>query len=137
MIGHALRQQAKYADAYASDVRLLVEHALWPHAWFLLAQDCYFLARWPESATFCQIGQELPPAVSNLFTSPATMESSWMIYQSVALYYCGRLQEAHTLTKRALELLPNDLQHQANLIYFERKLTESAATQVATVARCN
>ncbi len=126
-IGHALRCQQKYLEAYTSDLRLLLCQPLWPHAWFTLAQDCYFLALWPESVHFSEVGQGLPAPATNLFLAPTDLESGWMIYQTVALYRCGRVQEAAELTVRALQLRPGDPQHQANAVFFTQQMERALA----------
>lgn len=134
MIGHALRVLGRYAEAYVSDLRLLQLHPLWPQAYYMLAQDCYFLGRWQESVHFSEIGQGLPAPATNLFLSPADLESGWMIYQAVALWQCGRLEEAAELTLRALRVLPDNAQHQANAVYFERELAARADQLQAAAA---
>lgn len=125
--GYALRILGRYLDAYRNDVRLLTCQPLWPQAWFMLAQDCYYLKLWPESVHFCEVGQGLPMGSSNLFQSPTDLESGWMIYQAVALWQCGRVEEAAEVTIRALQLRPDDTHHQANAVFFRNQMEAAIA----------
>jgi glycosyltransferase involved in cell wall biosynthesis len=122
LIGHSLRVQGNFYDAYVSDLRLLLVQPLWPQAWYALAQDCYFLKLWPECVHYSEVGQGLPAPATNLFQAPIELESGWMIFATVALYRCGRVIEAAELTIRALTLRPDDLQHQANAVFFKQQM---------------
>jgi tetratricopeptide (TPR) repeat protein len=131
LIGHALRVLRRFAEAYASDLRLLLVYPLWPQAWYCLAQDAYFAGLWPESVHYCEVGQGLPAAQTNLFQAPAELESGWMIFQAVALYHCGRLAEAAELTVRALQFRPGDRQHEANARFFTAQMDQALGKKVA------
>lgn len=124
LIGHALRLQHKWLEAYTSDLRLQLVYPLWPQSWFALAQDCYYLGLWPECVHYTEIGQGLPMPQSNLFMNPTDVESGWMIFAAVALWRVGKVEQACELTIRALTLRPNDPQHQQNAIFFRQQLED-------------
>jgi glycosyltransferase involved in cell wall biosynthesis len=126
LIGDCLRYAGDYGAAYRSDLQLLDIKPLWPQAYFALAQDCYFMQRFPESVHFCEIGRRLPAPDTNLFVAHDQLAHGWMIYQSVALYNSGRLEEAAALTVDALRLRPDDPQHKFNAAFFTAKLGGSA-----------
>ncbi len=132
-IGHALRLQTKYTQAYESDLRMLTVQPMWPQAWYFLCQDCYFLKQWQWCAHYANIGRQLAPPVTALFQAPKELESGWMIFVTIALWNMGQVQEALDLTKRALELRPDDIQHMINKAFFESKLTPELP-EVASVS---
>ncbi len=127
MVGHALRTQGKYLEAYESDLRLLTVHPLWPQAWYFLAQDCYLLQRWAWCVHYAGVGRGLPTPVSALFQAPKELESGWMIFVTVALYHLGRLQEALDLTMTARALRPLDPHHAINETFFKEMIRQQVS----------
>jgi hypothetical protein len=47
---------------------------------------------------------------------------NWIIYYTVALYHVGRVEDALTWTRRALELRPDDPWHRQNEALFQQEL---------------
>lgn len=119
LIAYCYRHDKLYREAMDADMQLLYIKPLWPGAYFQLAQDCYFLGQWAESAHFSEIGQRLPAPETNLFVSRESLTYEWMIYQVVALSQLGRVPEAAELTERALAIKPDDPMHLANRAYFQ------------------
>jgi glycosyltransferase involved in cell wall biosynthesis len=135
LIGHIHRVKGNYPTAYQSDLDLLNLQPMWPQAYFALAEDCYYLGRWRESDHFCRIGQTLPMPDTNIFLAPEPIVSGWMIYQVVALHQMGRTADALELTRRAVQLRPDDKLHAYNLAYFEGLQTAQPNGQPAAIAR--
>jgi len=136
LIGHSLRVERRFYDAYVSDLRMLLVQPLWPQAYFALAQDCYYLKLWPECVHYSEIGQGMPIPATNLFQSPTDLESGWMIYAAVALYHCGKVAEAAEITIRALTLRPNDPQHTLNAVFFAQQMEAHIHDRVPAGAGC-
>jgi glycosyltransferase involved in cell wall biosynthesis len=121
LIGDCLRVARDYCAAYRSDLQLLDIKPLWPQGYFALAQDCYYMQRWPESVHFCTIGQSLPIPDTNLFVDKAYIYSGWMIFEAVALYNAGQPEDALAITVEALKLRPDDPHHLFNYNFFKAK----------------
>lgn len=121
LISYCYRYAGLYKEAFDADVQLLYIKPTWPGAYFQMAEDCYYLKQWDRSAHFCAIGQSLPPPQTNLFVSRSAYTYDWIIYQVVALYNLGRVDEAVALTEHALTLNPDDTRHRFNQAYFAQK----------------
>lgn len=131
LIAGCHRAAGRFSDALGTDAAGILLHPEWPHTWFALAQDCYFLQRWAASVQFCEIGQLCAAPDTSLFLSPAALEYDWMLYQACALFHVGRVADALAQTEAALALRPDDPQHLYNRHYFQSQLAPARALVAA------
>lgn len=110
--------RAAYSPAYSAGLAALGEWPAWPQAYFALAEVDYYRQEWRRVIAWCDIGRGLPIPASGLFIDPHALRSAWIIHYTNALYHAGLLSDALAWTKRALELLPDDLYHRRNLAFF-------------------
>jgi glycosyltransferase involved in cell wall biosynthesis len=122
LIAHIHRMRGEYDRAIDADMAALRIEPRWPDAYFALAEDYYYLQMWEHVLHWSSIGQSLPPPDRSLFTEPARYTYGWMIYDAIALYRLGRLEDAAELTVHALQYAPEDPRHLHNAQFFAQEL---------------
>ncbi|HLJ82330.1 MAG TPA: glycosyltransferase [Ktedonobacterales bacterium] len=129
LVGYIHRTRGDYSRAIDADLAALKVTPLWPDAYFSLAEDCYHLEQWERVLHWSRIGQSLPAPDSPLFTHPAAYEYGWMIYYAAALSSLGRIEEAATITARALLHAPDDPMHRHNAEVLSGELARLAGAE--------
>jgi len=118
------RARDRFDTAIDIALAALKLHPDWPHAYFDLARSYYFRQDWAKVIHWTDLGRQMAAPTTAHFMNPLDWLYHWMICYTNALYRTGRLTEAYTWTKQALELCPGDLQHTHNLAFFSKAIDE-------------
>jgi glycosyltransferase involved in cell wall biosynthesis len=114
-----LHRRAGHNDqAVDADLRALAICPHWPNAYFSLAETYYFLGDWHKVIHWIDVGRAMPEPDSLQIMDTSAYRSRWLIHYTNALFHVGAVDEARAWTVRALNRLPDDPQHLANLRFF-------------------
>lgn len=112
------RRAGRFDRAIDADLRSLTICPHWPNAYFSLAATYYFLADWHKVIHWAELGRAMPEPDTLQIMDPMAYRYRWLIYYTNALYHVGALDDARAWTARALQQVPDDRQHLANLRFF-------------------
>jgi tetratricopeptide (TPR) repeat protein len=112
------RRAARYDQAIDTDLRALAICPHWPNAYFSLAETYYFLGDWHKVIHWTELGRAMPEPDTLQIMDPTAYRYRWLIFYTNALYHVGALDDARVWTARALQQVPDDAQHLANLQFF-------------------
>jgi glycosyltransferase involved in cell wall biosynthesis len=90
----------------------------WPHAYFSLAETCYFMHDWEQVVRWAEAGAKLALPDTLCVLNTRSLRYSWIIYYTNALFHLGRLPEARDWTAKALEICPSEPWHVRNWQFF-------------------
>jgi glycosyltransferase involved in cell wall biosynthesis len=112
------RRAGRFDAAIDADLRSLTICPHWPNAYFSLAETYYFLADWHKVIHWTDLGRAMPEPDTLQIMDPTAYRYRWLIYYTNALYHVGSVDDARAWTARALQQVPDDSQHLANLRFF-------------------
>jgi tetratricopeptide (TPR) repeat protein len=112
------RRAERYEEAIDADLRSLKICPHWPNAYFSLAETYYFLGDWHKVIHWAEIGRAMPAPDTMMIMDPTSYRYRWLIHYTNALYHVGAVDDARVWTARALQQVPDDAQHLANLRFF-------------------
>jgi len=119
------RTRSDYAKGIDANLQALKIHPHWPDAYFGLARAYYFIEDWPKVVHWTDVGRTMPAPDTMLFTNPMDYRYNWIIYYTNALHHVGRVEDALTWTRHALEISPDDAWHRQNFAFFSRVVYEN------------
>jgi tetratricopeptide (TPR) repeat protein len=122
------RRMGSFDRAIEADLRSLAICPHWPNAYFSLAETYYFLADWHKVVHWAEVGRAMPEPDTQMIMDPSSYRYRWLIHYTNALYHVGALDEARAWTARALQQVPDDVQHLANLRFFAQAGAALAGT---------